>query len=174
MVFAALSFAVAGTWARAALTVGLVISALAMLVAPVEPLRTAGTDCRRGRHRTRGYTPGRTPTCGNGGTTTESGTRGCPLAGRLAELRAQPRGLRGLGLKAVGIRCPRMSVRYAAEKRNLAESIAELREIANGHDDILAEAAGITPGSWYASPVTCVGHEFDRCRHVDLGRRRCG
>ena len=33
MVFAALSFAVAGTWARAALTVGLVISALAMLVA---------------------------------------------------------------------------------------------------------------------------------------------
>ena len=33
MVFAALSFAVAGTWARAAPTVGLVISALAMLVA---------------------------------------------------------------------------------------------------------------------------------------------
>jgi hypothetical protein len=33
MVFAALGFAVAGTWARAALTVGLVISALAMLVA---------------------------------------------------------------------------------------------------------------------------------------------
>ena len=66
------------------------------------------------------------------------------------------------------------AIRYAAEKRNLAESIAELREIANGHDDILAEAAGITPGSWYASPVTCVGHEFDSCRHVDLGRRRCG
>jgi hypothetical protein len=33
MVFAALSVVVAGTWARAALTVGLVISALAMLVA---------------------------------------------------------------------------------------------------------------------------------------------
>ena len=32
-----------------------------------------------------------------------------------------------------------------AEKRNPAESIAELREIANGHDDILAEAAGIRP-----------------------------
>jgi hypothetical protein len=32
MVFAALSFAVAGTWARAALTVGVVISALARLV----------------------------------------------------------------------------------------------------------------------------------------------
>jgi hypothetical protein len=52
------------------------------------------------------------------------------------------------------------AIRYAAEKRNPAESIAELREIANGHDDILAEAAGITAGSWYASPVTRVGHEL--------------
>jgi hypothetical protein len=43
-------------------------------------------------------------------------------------------------------------------KRNPAESIAELREIANGHDDILAEAAGIRAGSWYASPVARVGH----------------
>jgi hypothetical protein len=32
------------------------------------------------------------------------------------------------------------AIRYAAEKRNPAESIAELREIANGHDDIRAEA----------------------------------
>ena len=30
------------------------------------------------------------------------------------------------------------AIRYAAEKRYLAESIAELREIANVHDDILA------------------------------------
>ena len=52
------------------------------------------------------------------------------------------------------------AIRYAAEKRNLAESIAELREIANGHDDILAEAAGITAGSWYASPATHVGQEL--------------
>ena len=81
MVFAALSLAVVGSWARAALTVELVISALAMLAAPVQPRRTAGTDCRRGRHRSRGYTPG-AHTCGNGGTTTESGTRGRPLAGR--------------------------------------------------------------------------------------------
>jgi isocitrate dehydrogenase len=36
------------------------------------------------------------------------------------------------------------AIRYAAEKRNPAESIAELREIANGHDDILAEAAGLS------------------------------
>ena len=52
------------------------------------------------------------------------------------------------------------AIRYAAEKRNRAESIAELREIANGHDDILAEAAGITAGSWYASPATHVGQEL--------------
>jgi hypothetical protein len=52
------------------------------------------------------------------------------------------------------------AIRYAAEKRNPAESIAELREMANGHDDILAEAAGITAGSWYATPVTRVGHEL--------------
>ena len=55
---------------------------------------------------------------------------------------------------------PGAAIRYAAEKRNLAESIAELREIANGHDDILAEAAGITAGSWYASPATHVGQEL--------------
>jgi hypothetical protein len=52
------------------------------------------------------------------------------------------------------------AIRYAAEKRNPAESIAELREIATGHDDILAEAAGITVGSWYASPAIHVGHEL--------------
>jgi hypothetical protein len=55
---------------------------------------------------------------------------------------------------------PGAAIRYAAEKRYLAESIAELREIANGHDDILAEAAGITAGSWYASPATHVGQEL--------------
>lgn len=32
--------------------------------------------------------------------------------------------------------------------------------IAAGRDDILAEAAGITAGSWYASPATQVGHEL--------------
>ena len=52
------------------------------------------------------------------------------------------------------------AMRYAAEQRNLAESIAELREIADGRDHVLAEAAGITAGSWYASPATHVGHEL--------------
>jgi hypothetical protein len=52
------------------------------------------------------------------------------------------------------------AMRYAAEQRNLEESIMELREIADGRNDILAEAAGITAGSWYASPATHVGYEL--------------
>ena len=38
------------------------------------------------------------------------------------------------------------AARYAAERRNLDESIEELRQIADGRNDILAEAAGITAG----------------------------
>jgi hypothetical protein len=52
------------------------------------------------------------------------------------------------------------AMRYAAEKRNLAESIAELREIAKGRDDILAQAAGIQAGAWYAWPATHAGYEL--------------
>jgi hypothetical protein len=51
-------------------------------------------------------------------------------------------------------------MRYGAERRNLAESIVELRAMADGRNDILAEAAGITAGSWYASPATHVGYEL--------------
>src|SRR4051812_1340408 len=39
------------------------------------------------------------------------------------------------------------AVRYAGEERDLAESIAELREMANGRDDILAEVVGGDPHS---------------------------
>jgi hypothetical protein len=52
------------------------------------------------------------------------------------------------------------AMRYAAERRNLADAIAELREIARGRDDILAEAAGIQAGSWYAWPSTHAGYEL--------------
>jgi hypothetical protein len=38
------------------------------------------------------------------------------------------------------------AMRYAAERRNLDESIEELRQIADGRNDILAEAAGTLPG----------------------------
>ena len=50
--------------------------------------------------------------------------------------------------------------RYGAERRNLDESIEELRQIADGRNDILAEAAGITAGFWYAWPSTHIGHEL--------------
>jgi hypothetical protein len=52
------------------------------------------------------------------------------------------------------------AMRYAAQRRNLDEAIEELRQIADGRNDILAEAAGITAGSWYASPATHVGYEL--------------
>ena len=52
------------------------------------------------------------------------------------------------------------AMRYAAERRNLSESIAELQRIADGNDDVLAEAAGITAGSWYAWPSTRPGFEL--------------
>ena len=47
-----------------------------------------------------------------------------------------------------------------AVRRNLDESIEELRQIADGRNDILAEAAGITAGFWYAWPSTHIGHEL--------------
>ncbi len=52
------------------------------------------------------------------------------------------------------------AMRYAVELRNLDESIEELRQIADGRNDILAEVAGITAGAWYASPATHVGYEL--------------
>jgi hypothetical protein len=52
------------------------------------------------------------------------------------------------------------ALRCAAERRNLADCIAELREIAGGRDDILAQAAGIDAGAWYASPATHAGYEL--------------
>ena len=53
-----------------------------------------------------------------------------------------------------------IAMRYAAERRNLDESIEELRDIADGRNDILAEGAGITAGAWYAWPSTHIGHEL--------------
>ena len=42
---------------------------------------------------------------------------------------------------------------------NLDESIEELRQTADGRNDILVEAAGITAGAWYSSPATHVGYQ---------------
>ena len=52
------------------------------------------------------------------------------------------------------------AMRCAAERCNLDESIDRLRQIADGRNDVLAEAAGITAGFWYASPATHVGYEL--------------
>jgi hypothetical protein len=49
---------------------------------------------------------------------------------------------------------------YVAERRNLDASIEDLRQIADGRNDILAEAARLTAGFWYASPATHVGYEL--------------
>jgi hypothetical protein len=54
------------------------------------------------------------------------------------------------------------AMRYAAERRNLDESIEELRQVADGRNDILAEAAGLTAGFWYAvsrAPAAADGQE---------------
>jgi hypothetical protein len=39
-------------------------------------------------------------------------------------------------------------------------AIAELREMASGGNDILAEAAGVTAGAWHAAPLMHVGIEL--------------
>ena len=52
------------------------------------------------------------------------------------------------------------AIRFAAEQRDLAESIAQLRQIADGNEAVLSEAAGITVGSWYAWPSTRPGYEL--------------
>jgi hypothetical protein len=44
------------------------------------------------------------------------------------------------------------AMRYTAEHRSLDESIEELRQIADGRNDMLAEAAGITAGSLVRQP----------------------
>lgn len=50
--------------------------------------------------------------------------------------------------------------RHAEAHGGILAAIEELHAIANGRNDILAEAAGITVGSWYASPGTHVGYEL--------------
>ena len=47
------------------------------------------------------------------------------------------------------------AMRYAAERRNLDESIEELRQIADGRNDILAEAAGSPQAPGMPARYTC-------------------
>ncbi len=50
--------------------------------------------------------------------------------------------------------------RATVERRPLAETIEELRGLAGGRDDVIAETAGVTAGSWMAWPEIRVGHEL--------------
>jgi hypothetical protein len=50
--------------------------------------------------------------------------------------------------------------RAAVERRSIEAALGELRQIAGGRTDLLAETAGITAGSWLAWPETRVGHEL--------------
>lgn len=52
------------------------------------------------------------------------------------------------------------AVRSAVEQWPLESSIAELRRISGGRDDLIAQAAGVTAGSWLAWPQVHVGHEL--------------
>jgi len=50
--------------------------------------------------------------------------------------------------------------RAAVERRSLDATITELRVMAAGRTDLIAETAGITAGSWMAWPEIRVGHEL--------------
>jgi hypothetical protein len=50
--------------------------------------------------------------------------------------------------------------RAAVEGRPISEAVVELRALAGGRDDVLAEVAGVTAGSWLAWPEVRVGHEL--------------
>jgi hypothetical protein len=66
------------------------------------------------------------------------------------------------------------AMRYAAEKSALAEAITELREIANGRNDISAQAAGIEAGGWYAPPATHAGFELVAAGMLSISMPRAG
>jgi hypothetical protein len=57
-------------------------------------------------------------------------------------------------------RSPIASCAHSAGSSPWSSVDEELRQIADGHDEVLAEAAGITAGSWYARPSTHLGHEL--------------
>jgi hypothetical protein len=52
------------------------------------------------------------------------------------------------------------ALRYAAAAATWMNQFGELRQIADSRNDILAEAAGITAGSWYTWPSAHVGYEL--------------
>ena len=52
------------------------------------------------------------------------------------------------------------ATRYAAERRNLDDPLRSCAKSPMARNDILAEAAGISAGYWYAWPSTHIGREL--------------
>ena len=50
--------------------------------------------------------------------------------------------------------------RAAVEGQSIEDALRGLRALAGGRDDVLAEVAGVTAGSWMAWPEVRVGHEL--------------
>ena len=78
------------------------------------------------------------------------------------------------------------AIRLARDKGNLGDAIEELRELANGRADLLAETAGLMGGYWSATSATqsgdyvvafglliMAGADHNRIAEwVELGRQR--
>lgn len=76
--------------------------------------------------------------------------------------------------------------RRASARGSIGDAVDELRELAAGRTDVLAEAAGISAGSWSVKAGSCVGTELFTAglliyagadlrviqRWVDVGRHR--
>lgn len=76
--------------------------------------------------------------------------------------------------------------RRASEQGSIADAVEELRAMAGGRRDLLAEAAGTTAGSWSVRPaqhtgiellvaglLVAAGVDYDKLQQsVDLGRER--
>ena len=52
------------------------------------------------------------------------------------------------------------AMRRATEQGSMAEAVVELREIAAGRNDLVAEAAGVAAGFWAANPAGQTGTEL--------------
>lgn len=52
------------------------------------------------------------------------------------------------------------ALRLATEQGQMAAAIAELRALADGRNDLLAEAAGVAAGFWAANPAGQTGVEL--------------
>jgi hypothetical protein len=78
------------------------------------------------------------------------------------------------------------AMRLARAGGSITDAVAELRQLADGRDDLLAQEAGVLIGAWSAHPDTDTGHrvlaasllvvagaDLDALdRWVDEGRRR--